>query len=196
MRILLKKNMSILRKTSVSLLCILLWLLSAGCSRNHSMEETQEDEIYVNEIVKIFSEKMKNEYGLSCIGNGASMPYDIEGISIHFATYQRSSVEVARDLLIKVNQELLETINKHEKIRPYLREYPFSISRAEISISFIRKVTNEPYSDGSVAYSFHVRDKIFYRAMDSSTEKYFPLAEELYEEALKKVQSGQSKKSG
>lgn len=119
------------------------------------------------------------------------MPYDIEGIELGFMAYQRAIVEEARNLEVLVTEAFLQAINSHKKIRPYLREYPFPASRTNVTISF-NKPDNRRYSDGSVAYMFHVKNTIFYSAKDPETGKYIDIHEEPYEEARRIVLGQQS----
>ena len=98
-----------------------------------------------------------------------------------------------------------------EKIRPYLREYPFHTDRIGISISFRTNTDGHPL-DGSVAHVSIGKSKIFYYtaemrmsdpinsiSLDKNNkpitkiipgeleEELVPLMEESYEEALKIV---------
>ncbi len=178
-------------------------------------KETQPDnyEKYVNEIVDDFVKQMKTKHQLHCYGSGGSMPKDVEKIKVLFISYQHSTVDDARKVEVDAIQELLQRINAHEKIRPYLREYPFGPNRVDISISFRTETDDRPL-DGSVASVFLAKDKIFYRAAEiqmqeptpliymneknevvkeliggGPREKLIPLMEETYEEALKIVRT-------
>ena len=91
---------------------------------------------YENEVTNTFIKKACKKYGLSVWGAGGSMPYDVESIVVDFAIKEKGSIDSARVLLVKLREELVEVVNNHEKIRPYLREYPFTPERAKISIDF------------------------------------------------------------
>jgi len=166
---------------------------------------------YVHEIVNEYKKEMKKEYGLQCIGSGGSMPHDVAEIGVMFTIQKKvTSLEEARELEVAAIQKLLNHINNHPKIRPFLREYPFKNDRVEISISFTDK-NNEQYMDGSIAYMYQVRNKIFYKTAekciakgyqithprtnevynvpDREDYKLIPYYDEPYEEALKKVKS-------
>lgn len=166
---------------------------------------------YVNEIVDDFVKDMEKKYKLHCYGSGGSMPKDVEKIDVLFISYNKSTVEDARKMEVNAIEDLLYRINSHEKIRPYLREYPFHAERIGLSISFHTKIDARPL-DGSVAFVFLARNKIFYRAAEMRMsdpipltrvgkngewtkeiipgelqEELIPLLEEPYEEALKIV---------
>lgn len=88
------------------------------------------------------------------------MPNDVEQISVHFQAYRHATIEEARELFVHVTEKFINKINSHEKIRPFLREYPitsqnadhiFSWCRAHVCISF-QKNNESHYLDGSVAF--------------------------------------------
>jgi hypothetical protein len=190
---------------------IVIMFLIIGHSMNANERKSRDYLKYVDEIVDDFVEQMGKKYKLHCYGSGGNMPNDVEKINVRFAYYKKSTVDDARKMEVNAIQELLERINAHKKIRPYLREYPFGTDRVGITISFRTKTDGHPL-DGSVASVFLANGKIFYRAaeiqIDESTpltymneknevvkefigggpkEKLIPLMEETYEEALKIV---------
>jgi hypothetical protein len=168
---------------------------------------------YVDEIVTSFVKDMEKKHKLHCYGSGGSMPKDVEKIDVLFLSQGRFNLEEARKTEVTAIKELLRQINNHEKIRPYLREYPFDINRIGVSISFRTKNDNYPL-DGSIASVFIAKNKIFYYtaemkmsdpitsiSLDENNkpitkvipgeleEELVPLMEETYEEALKIVQT-------
>jgi antitoxin component YwqK of YwqJK toxin-antitoxin module len=143
---------------------------------------------HVKEIIRNFSRDMEREFGLVCIGDGGSLAYDVYELKICFNAYQRATIEQACELEVKVTEKFLEAINNHSKIRPYLREYPFTVPRAEVSISF-KKPNGRPYTDGIVVgYVYQVRGYIFYCKRDEQG-RFQDLGEEPYEAALRIVQN-------
>ena len=146
---------------------------------------------YVDEIVKDFSNEMENRYELHYCGDGGSMPTDVAEIEVLFISYRHSTVDEARTMEVKAIQELLQRINSHEKIRPYLREYPFNQDRVGVSISFRTKTDDRPL-DGSVALVFLAKNKIFYKTAEMKMTAATPL---IYtnekNEIVKKIIPGQ-----
>ncbi len=178
-----------LANTRIFVVVCLLFIASKG---NAQKDETEDYELYANQIVCSLAKEMKNEFDLLCIGEGGSMPHDVREMSVKFIAYKRASIEQARELMVKVTERFIDTINAHSKIRPFLREYPVQPFRAEVSISF-KKKNNHSYTDGSVAYVLQVRDKICYNKRDPSNPVgLVTLLEELYKEALRIVQSNES----
>jgi hypothetical protein len=143
---------------------------------------------YAMEIIRSFAEEMEKEYGFICVGYGGVRPKDVETISVTFNAYQRATIDEACALEVQATEKLLHLINSHPKIRPYLREYPFTAPRAQISISFYQP-DGRPYTHGIVVgYVFQVRGYIFYEKRDENG-KLSNLGEEPYEAALKIVQN-------
>ena len=118
------------------------------------------------------------------------MPHDIQKISLRFNAYQRATVEQARELIVIITERFIELINAHEKIRPYLREYPVTQRTGDIVISFCMR-NNHSYTDGSVSHVFQGK-KIFYEKEDSTNPTGLTtIHEESYEKALEIVRNKQ-----
>jgi phosphopentomutase len=79
---------------------------------------------------------------------------------------------------------LLENINSNKEIRPYLREYPFTPDRADVSVG-------NPYSanlkDNDLIFVFQTKDALYFNYQDSKQQLQYRNEIEPYEEALKKV---------
>jgi hypothetical protein len=159
----------------------------------HAKEENVNYVKYVDEIVIGFAKEMKKDFGVVFIGSGGSMPYDVDEIDVKFIIHQRAMIEEARELEVKATEKLLQMINDHEKIRPYLKEYPFTSNRTNVSISFY-KPNNEYYHDGSVAIVSHVKDIVYYDKAEPTITKMktykelVDLYKEPYVEALKIIE--------
>ena len=149
---------------------------------------------YVREVTREFLKIAKKEFGATCGGVGSGMPFDVEFISVYLDIKKKGTVEEGRDLFVKLTDHFVKVVNQHEKLRPYLREYPFTPARAHLLLSFCDKggMINK---DGSVAYVCMGRDKKIYYDdgnPDRSNEQK-SLFIEPYEEALKIVKSKEQK---
>ena len=182
-------NMGIIKDNLAKLIVVCALFLGVQVSAKN--QDTVDYEVYVNQIVNSFAKQMKKEYGLVCIGEGGSMPYNVREISVKFIHYSRASIKEARALEVKATERLLEMINAHEKIRPFLSNYPFKPYQAEVAISFRRKENNDYYYDGSVVRVTQIKNTIFYKDKDEKSPLYITLAKEPYEEALKIVQASE-----
>lgn len=198
-------------QTRAKIFIFLFFILFTAAEMNANQTKPPDYEKYVDEIVKDFSNDMTSKYALHCYGSGGSMPTDVEKIEVLFISYRKSTINDARKMEVDAVQELLHRVNSHEKIRPYLKEYPFNADRVNVSISFRTETDDRPL-DGSVALVFLAKNKIFYRAAEMKMsppipltrvksnnewtkelvpgklqEELVPLMEETYEEALKIV---------
>ena len=106
---------------------------------------------YVNEVIREFKQVAAGEFGVQAVGSGAGMPFDVESISVSLSVYKKGVIEEARELMVRLTERFVEIINKHEKLRPYLREYPFTHLRAEVSFSYCDS-NGLKYQDGSIAH--------------------------------------------
>lgn len=158
-------------------------------------EESKSEDygLYVQQIVSPVAKELEKEFGIICTGGGGRMPNDVEEIEITFVAYKKATIEEARQIEVKATEKLLKAINAHEKIKPYLRDYPFKSNRAKISLSF-RKKDNSCYRDGSVVHVLHVKNKIHYFSEDALTQSRILLKDEPYEEAVKVLEAPSSKK--
>ncbi len=171
----------------VRILKAILLIFSFGVSLNAQEHESPEYVYYVNEIFRSFSKQVKQEFGLDCQSTGGSMPYDVQEISMSFDSDLIATLQEARELEVKITEKFIKVINAHEKIRPFLREFPFPPNRATIMIAFQRpKKIN---SNNHVELVFQVKNRIFYESKKTSPPyTYEIIKEEPYEEALKIVQ--------
>ena len=149
---------------------IFLLLLILGSSVDAKEVKSPEYLKYVDEIVNDFVKDMEEKHELHCYGSGGSMPHDVEEISVLFTSYRKSPIEEARKVEVSAIKELLHRINTHEKIRPFLREYPFNADRIDVSIAF--QTTSYDYPlDGTVAFVYLAKNKIFYKAAEMRTKE-------------------------
>jgi len=154
---------------------IYLVITMTGIPLNAKENKFSEYLKFVNEITKSFAKEMENEYDLYCIGSGGRMPHDVEEIEVLFSACRTATIEETRKMEVCGIQKLLNKINAHEKIRPYLREYPFNFNRVRMSISF--GPSDEFPHDGSVAFVYLAKNKIFYDRAEMRKEMTDPGAD-------------------
>jgi hypothetical protein len=171
----------------ISIMCLATPVLNI-CQGNKMAQSDPKRPVYiqyVDEITNNFIQEAKSKLGLICWGRGGSMPHDVKSIEVAFICYQHGAIDKARALEVETTEMLIKLVNEHEKIRPFLHQYPFPPDSAEVLISF-RKPNEDEYQDGSVALTFQVRNIIFYKAANQD-DLYTTLAEEPYAEAWAKV---------
>lgn len=142
------------------------------------MISASEDHIsYVDEVTKEMVKQAAKKLNLRCTGTGGSMPDDIQSIQICFHTDTPLELEQARLLEVEAIELFHEIVNQHEKIRPYLREYPFSLNRCEISIT-------APDNNQKVCFVFNtIHGNIHYRKKSVLSGRLEKLTDETIAEA-------------
>jgi hypothetical protein len=147
------------------------------------------DQEYMLEICSNFDMWALKKYNLKRYSIGGSMIRDIESHITRYIFEGKVTIDEAREMFIDCNETLTQMINEHEKIRPYLRDYPFPRTRVNITIKFCDKHGFDN-SDGSVSRaSFGIDDQIFYRSQKSLDSQNEVFLKEPYAEALKIVRS-------
>ncbi len=168
------------------LLRVIILILPFGVSLN-AKEEHPAYTRYAREIRQTFIKQVKKEFGFDCEMTGGSMPYDIEEISVKFGANRSATLEQARELEVILTEKFVKIINEHEKIRPFLREYPFPANRAIVWIRFYPP--KKQLSQHTVDFMYQANGKIYYRADDPQNPYVLKAVyEEPYAEALKIVQ--------
>ncbi len=135
---------------------------------------------YLNNVVNKFEKEIEKEFKVKCCKFGASMPKDIEKITIGFEKPKKGTIEEARVLAVGIMQRFLDKINQDEDVRPYLREHPFTRDRVLLTLSF---------TDEDICYVTFIRDELEYLKSGEKWTFITALSETL-EEALKKMEGG------
>ncbi len=148
--------------------------------------------VYVEEVKRTIAEQLLKELRLVYFGDSGSMQGKVEEIGMQFKTYRRATVDEARALHLFVMNKIVEAINAHEKIQPFLAERPFTYKRVSVAIAFEGPYGR--YSDGTVGRTSNVtdlagavenRNRIFYDSVDPFTGDHPDLFDESHEEAVK-----------
>lgn len=89
--------------------------------------------------------------------------------------------------LIESVEQLLVLINSNEKLRSFLKKYPYSPNEITIGISIVDKSKKTIYYPDIFSASFD-RDKLYFHTLDKNNEYEYKTTEiEEYEKALKIV---------
>jgi hypothetical protein len=137
-----------------------------------------------------------------------------------FMRIKKTTIEEAREMIVALKTKLVDRVNAHEKIRPFLHEYPFTLRGADITIIFHKPKSASYYLDGSVALvcsaklgkniayqGAELQKKTIFGMIDTvrntvapdrveEDEVFIPLLEEPYEEAVRIVQEKRQKGDG
>jgi hypothetical protein len=173
--------MDFIMRVSVLLICF-VFSVNVGVS----MEKAPQHVVYVEQIIKAFTKEMERNVNFHAIGDGGSMPSVVNSVYVQFQIFHRATIEEARLLEVFAVERLTEMINAHEKIRPYLCEFPFPSSRVEIGLTFCLP-SGLSFADGTVASVMQTRGNIRYSFTDPDSGSLVSLLKEPYLEAKKTV---------
>lgn len=127
---------------------------------------------YSGEVTRALSDQIEDQLQLS--GGGIARFKDdiIEEFDFNFQTSRHATIEEARALHQYTTTRILQEINRHEKLRPFLEEIPFTYKRISLRIFF----SSEPaclklgVTDISNASDLAVeenRNQLFYSGTDA-----------------------------
>ena len=130
------------------------------------------------------AKKIQEETGLVLIGTGGGMVHQIRKLSMSFQSYDRLTIEQARELLIYCSELYLAEINDNEEIRCYLQNYPFKAKDVGIWI-FIRESSEHPIPPGGLSIATAIEGSLDYDTNQSDLPRLKTIHEETYEQALR-----------
>jgi len=178
-------------KTPTSLLFIYFF---SAIANTHGGYQSPTFAKYVKEITSRFKKEMKKEHQLISEGGGGGFLKDVEEVAVFFIAYRPASIEDARELGIIATERLLAQINSNEKVRPFLRECPFTSKGTNIMISFYEK-RNTYQTNESISNIIINNNKLSYYKYDRETEKLIKIFSEPYEDGRKLAMIGRSEKA-
>ncbi|MBI3259663.1 MAG: hypothetical protein HYZ54_09345 [Ignavibacteriae bacterium] len=146
-------------------------------------------ERFADKITTNVAKKLKEEHDLYLVGIGGSMMYSVETMSMSFRYYHDITLEEARKLLATAVKEYLSAINSDEKIRPYLKEYPFTAKNVEIDVLIFQANDPQALSD-KIYYISAMNDLLSYYVADKTGQSgRRAICKESYEEALQLLEN-------
>lgn len=134
------------------------------------------------------AEKLTKRYHMRVIGISGGMAGHVNTIGLHFQIHGPLTKEKLREILVNSVEVFLTSINADEKIRPFLKNYPFTEKEIKIAIFIVDESGIHVY-DPDIAVAAAMRGKIWYFTEDRSDKfEYKQEIEENYQTALKIVQ--------
>ncbi|MCP5508042.1 MAG: hypothetical protein H7A37_07065 [Chlamydiales bacterium] len=160
-------------------------LFFSGCINNEPHEKSDMmDEILAHHKKYIFS-----HYPWVLSMEGGGIPDKVTLFSIGFAFIGPVDVNTARKYLIDAASNLESIINRDEKIRPHLINYPFSINNIEYELVIydekkhrVKQPANSA-DPNNLAFITLRNGKIRYLIKNEDSIRFTPVHEETYEEA-------------
>jgi hypothetical protein len=96
-------------------------------------EDSSDQESLSNHVTSVVAKTLKKEKGLlPCGSGGGGKP--IRTMALCFDYRDTMDVEIGRELLVASVKTYLDAINANPKLRPHLKNYPFTAENIEIII--------------------------------------------------------------
>ena len=143
----------------------------------------------INEINHQISNEMIKSKQLYLIGVGGSSMLGIDYRMLSFSYYQDKElkIEEVRKDMVDIISKYLQEINQKKELRPFLRNYPFTLENVEITFFVMtEKAGNVP--DGALHVIKAMNGKISYYIAPFTPQRK-PILRETFEEAREKVQA-------
>jgi hypothetical protein len=175
---------------------LILLALTAGCGKRPILYQRDPkwdlaDNVYNNEIGKQVFSQLKKGKNLNVIQSDWALKgkEKICCMSCSFCYFNEVEPEQARELLLTAGDLYLKTINKNERIRPLLIDYPFTVKNIEVAIYFYNSKGKSP-TVGKLIYAYMSEEKLRYRIEELDSQGLHKIIwEETYEEALDKLRT-------
>lgn len=141
-------------------------------------------------------EPLKMRFSILGGGNDAG----IKTIHLGVSTKGPGSIEESRKLLIFLVEDLLLRYNTHQKIRPYLSNYPYTTDNLTYKIWYQNPkgtfwiAQDDQNPDTEIAHVGMYRGKINYSIVHENSHQLETLYTETYEEAKKILKESSEKK--
>lgn len=133
------------------------------------------------------AKELRDEKGMKLTGTGGGMIDQVNSLEMDLDYYSPLEISEARKLALFVVDKFLSNINRDEKVRPYLKKYPFEAEGLKIFLSFY-------YSNGTlrqVGELDHIvihEGRLYYNSCSESRKlPYVRMLEETITEAREKV---------
>ena len=145
-----------------------------------------------NKITYYTAQKLRKEKNLFLIGIGGGMMDSIRLMAMKFQYLQEVDLITARQLVTNAAKDYLSAINSSEKIRPYLKNYPFTLENIEITIFFLTPDRNY-LAFGEIECVDCTHGVVKYYVRNETDIIGEPFLQETYEEALKSLAKSESR---
>ena len=149
--------------------------------------------VMADQITEVVKDKLIKRYNMRVIGVAGGMADCVNLVGLSFQIRRPLSKERLREIIVDSVEEFLTSINKNERLRPFLKNYPFTAKEIEIEIFIVDNTGREVY-DPEIMLAAAYRGTVKYRTEDKDNKfGYKSTTEESYETALKIVKESLKK---
>lgn len=148
-------------------------------------EKIPEPDAIVHQIMDDTIATIKRRYNASPCGIGMNGKF--EYLEISFEINEKLSRDKIRNILLDSGEEFLKNINDSEKVRPYLKDYPFTHKNIGIALFISDKDNRDLFDPDICCASFERGIFEYHTTAKENTFQYKDTFEETFEEALTKI---------
>jgi hypothetical protein len=122
---------------------------------------SKEKDQVVNKVLNSVAKTLSRRHGMSCVGSGGAMMYQVEYLDLTFSMNRPLNKEEARSIIIDSVDEFINSVNKDVKLRRFLEVYPFCPKNISVGILltnydgtnlFHPQLTTVGFVNGNVLY--------------------------------------------
>lgn len=181
------------KQTGIYILSLLFITFACGAYFMRNRHPPSNYVILTHQIRSDVAEKLSKRYNMKVRGVTGGMAGSVNVIGLSFQILGPLSKEKLREILVDCVEEFLAPINTSEKIRPYLKNYPFTEKEIEITI-FVVDASGRNLYDPEIVVATAFNGKIWYYTEDKDNEfGYKQKIQENYQTALKIVREAKQK---
>ena len=161
------------------------FILLIGCQSN---DQSPEDRIAIRiALQNSVAKKVQKKHNLQSSGFGFVGPDNYKTLDIHFHYPDLLNEDEARFMIVDIAADFLEEVNKDEKIRPYLCQFPYAIENLTLVIFPNKNVYEIPIHPDLMLIKLN-KGKITYKTKEEGQRYGYHSEEtETFEEALDKL---------
>ena len=173
---------------------LMLSALLLMCGTNHLNAEAMNNKYVPEEYVVIaqniradLAKKLSKKHHMTVVGITGGLARCVNVLGLRFDIQGPLTKEQIRNILIDCVEEFLTTINLNEKLRPHLKQFPFTAKEIDIGLFIVDNHKHEIF-DPCIGTATAVAGKLRYYSV--SKDDLFTLkqvAEEDYDTALQLV---------
>jgi hypothetical protein len=123
-------------------------------------------------------------YGINNSGNIYSPDWNaIHDFSFFYEKFDKVDINKARELIIKLTQEVMNVINNDQNIKNFLYKYPFEVDGLDFSILFSEKNGGKIYGK-NILHTVALYDSVIHYRIIPDENSTMQTYEESYEDAV------------
>ncbi len=144
---------------------------------------SKEKDQVVNKVLNSVAKTLSRRHGMSCVGSGGAMMYQVEYLDLTFSMNRPLDKDEARNIIIDAVDEFLKAVNNDIKLRKFLEVYPYGPKNISVGI-MLRNYDGTKLFHPQLGTVGFVNGNVLYLTDDKENSwKYKEEIEESYDEA-------------